>query len=80
MGGAVNMLIRPLTAAPALVDNWRNGWATKALAEALSDPKGLKMIEELARSNGAYSPSKQQMMINLLNASRANSATPQEAQ
>ncbi len=72
MGGIVNLLARPVTAAPQMVDNWRNGWATKALAEALSDPAGLKMISELARQNGTYSPTQQQLMVNLLNANRGN--------
>lgn len=72
MGGMVSLLTRPITAVPHMVDNWRNGWATKTLAEVLSDPAGLKLIRELARENGTYSPAQQQLMVNLLNANRAN--------
>lgn len=78
MGGSkmADLLMRPLTAIPGGVDNWRNGWATKGLAEALS-AKGdsVKRIEELARANGSYSPTKQQMLINLLLANPESSAT-----
>ncbi|RZI41516.1 hypothetical protein EGT07_18215 [Herbaspirillum sp. HC18] len=50
-----------------MVDNWRNGWATNAMAEALAaGPDTVPRIEELARVNGVHDPMKQQLLINLL--------------
>lgn len=78
MGGnkLADILMRPMRAIPGGVDSWRNGWASKGLAEALA-AKGdtVKRIEEMARANGSYSPTKQQLMINLLLANPESSAT-----
>lgn len=70
-----DVVMRPWRAIPGAVDNWRNGWSTKALAEALASPTGLETIQELARMNGAYSPSKQQVLANILRATPESSAT-----
>lgn len=57
-----------------MVDNWRNGWATSGMAEALAaGPDTVARIEELARANGVHDPMKQQMLINLLLSNQAAS-------
>lgn len=57
-----------------MVDNWRNGWATKGMADALAaGPDTVMRIEELARANGVHDPMKQQMLINLLLSNQAAS-------
>jgi len=55
-----------------MVDNWRNGWATSGMAEALAaGPDTVTRIEELARANGVHDPMKQQILINLLLSNQA---------
>lgn len=70
-----DVVMRPWRAIPGAVDSWRNGWSTKALAEALASPTGLETIQELARMNGAYSPTKQQVLANILRATPESSPT-----
>lgn len=67
LSGTLSLLTRPLQAAPDMVDSWRNGWSSRQLAQALSS--GGSTVDDLAglaRTNGTYNPSMQQMMINLL--------------
>ena len=63
---------------PGAVDGWRNGWATKQLAEALASPNGIAAIEELARINGTHNPLRQQMLANLLMANGAVQPKPDQ--
>lgn len=70
---------RPLGYAGKVSDAWRNGLASRQLAEALASPDSVRRLEEMARANGTYSPVKQQMLINLL-LSQQNSATPPASQ
>ena len=66
MGG--RFFTHPLETIGMGVDSWRNGMAAKDLARALaSGGDSVSDINNLARANGAYSPVKQQMLINLLN-------------
>jgi len=80
MGGVrpLDMLTRPFSSVGRATDSWRNGWASKAMAEALSSPDSVKRLQELARTNGTHDPVKQQLLINLLLAdpNRESSATP----
>jgi hypothetical protein len=75
----LDTLTRPLSAAGRMTDAWRNGLASKQLAEALASPDSVKRLQEMARANGTYSPVQQQMLINLL-LSQPSSATPQASE
>ncbi len=68
-----DMLLRPMKAVPGLYDKFRNGMSNKQMVEALSSPESVKRLEEMARVNGAYSPTKQQMMAAALAATRGSS-------
>lgn len=62
----LDLLTKPLSAVGRVSDAWRNGLASKQLAEALASPDSVQRLQEMARTNGTYSPVKQQMLINLL--------------
>lgn len=81
MGGArpLDLVTRPFSAVGRASDAWRNGWATKALAKALADPNSVERLQELARTNGAHDPVKQQLLINLL-LNQQSSAIPQASE
>jgi hypothetical protein len=67
LGGMASMLTSPIKSIQAGVDSWRNGMAKNDMARALSSgPESVKDIQNLARANGAYSPSMQQLLINFL--------------
>ena len=66
----VDLLIRPLKTVPGAIDSWRNGWATEGLANALTDPQSIQRLQELARLNGSHNPTQQQIMANMLMASK----------
>lgn len=77
--GPLDLITRPLSATARASDAWRNGWATKELAKALADPESVQRLQDLARTNGSYSPLKQQLLINLL-LNQRNSAIPQTSE
>lgn len=81
MGGTrpLDLMTRPFSAVGRASDAWRNGWATKALAEALASPDSVNRLQELARTNGAYDPVKQQLLVNLL-LNQRSSAIPQASE
>ncbi len=66
----LDTVTKPLGSIGRMSDAWRNGWATKALAEALAAPDSVKRLQELSRTNGKYDPVKQQALANLLMSSR----------
>jgi hypothetical protein len=80
----IDALLHPVAVAPGYLagktDLWRNGMATKEMAKALADPNSVERLAELARANGTYSPLTQQMLAQMLLASRANSTTQQAGQ
>jgi hypothetical protein len=78
LGGALSLLTRPFTAMPEMVDNWRNGLATRQLVQALAS--GANTVDDLAglaRVNGTYVPTKQQMLVNLLLANQSAQSVDQ---
>jgi hypothetical protein len=78
----IDAILHPVSVAPGYLagktDAWRNGMSTKEMAKALSDPNSIQRLEELARANGTYNPLTQQMLAQMILASRANSATQPE--
>lgn len=68
--GMVDLLMGRLSAATDKVDRMRANWSNKQMVEALAAPDSVRRIEELARINGAYSPTKQQLLAAMLAATR----------
>ena len=64
----IDLLKSPLKTTSGAIDSFRNSGAASDLAKALSDPDSVNRLLELARSNGTYSPMKQQILSNLLRA------------
>ena len=67
-------------AIPAAIDKLRLGIGAKEMAKALAAPDSVGEIMKMARANGTYSPMKQQILANLLNATRQTAATPGPSQ
>ena len=67
-------------AIPAAIDKLRLGIGAKEMAKALAAPDSVGEIMKMARANGTYSPMKQQILANLLNATRQTAATPNQGQ
>lgn len=66
-GGGVGGFVRnPISNTLGLIDSWRNGGAAADLARALGAPDSVGSLQDLARANGSYSPSRQMLMANLL--------------
>lgn len=73
-GGIGGFVKNPISNTLGLIDNWRNGGAAADLARALGAPDSVGSLAELARANGTYSPTRQMMMANLLQASKPQSS------
>lgn len=73
MGGSglIGLLAHPMQAAGKVAASWQNSSATKDLARALMGDNSIPQLQDLARVNGAHSPTQQQMLINLLLANAA---------
>lgn len=83
-GGLGGFTRNPISTALGLVtgpiDSWRNGSAASDLAAALSSGgNSVNDLAGLARVNGAYNPTQQQVMANLLKASPQPTTDPYEA-
>lgn len=71
--GVIDALMGRADALRAPIDNWRNGWAASGLADALSaGENSVNRLHDISRLNGAYSPMKQQLLINMLLANPSN--------
>ena len=69
--GLIGLLAHPMQAAGKIGASWQNSSATKDLARALMGDNAIPQLQDLARVNGAHSPTQQQMLINLLLANAA---------